>query len=497
MKKLNLILVSMLAFCLVMSSCKKEDDTLKGENIVVKKPTTPEDHKKNLEQTGISMAKEFSGFTNEPAMDVMNRFSSIMESLPLLESDDDSDLGDIFRKMSDVSNNKNLKSISNLLKDGDKIIKMQDEWDAIAGTWDYNSSKDEFEESNANSKDLIINFPSDDKRLNNNAKIIFYEPEWYTGKYFFADSIAGKPDKLPVGLKMELLVDGTAGALLTYDVKISFDDQGNPSLLLTNLTIGGYLFSYQIKNDQGKNVGTTLTFKHNKAIICEVAGKIAGNWTEKNINDNINEEVRIHNQGEGYYEYEYDNEWMVVDSFWRSYEWEESVSEVKMENIVHNVEVSVQLLNVKMVGSINTKGLIPEIEKAQKDNEEAMQKFYDGQTYDNDVEYGIDSAYVIAQEKIWNKYLLAKLVYVSNGQLLAKIEPHPNVEVEEQGQNEYKYISLEPYFVFNDNTRVDPETYFSEGWNDLIDEMNKIISDLNKDFELGIEPIPIQDSPKK
>ena len=115
----------MLAFCLVMSSCKKEDDTLKGENIVVKKPTTPEDHKKNLEQTGISMAKEFSGFTNEPAMDVMNRFSSIMESLPFLESDDDSDLGDIFRKMSDVSNNKNLKSISNLLKDGDKIIKVK------------------------------------------------------------------------------------------------------------------------------------------------------------------------------------------------------------------------------------------------------------------------------------------------------------------------------------------------------------------------------------
>ena len=154
-----------------------------------------------------------------------------------------------------------------------------------------------------------------------------------------------------------------------------------------------------------------------------------------------------------------------------------------MENIIHNVEASVQIVNIRMSASINTKGMIPELEA----NAEAWDQELDDDNWDPEAEFGIDSAYTLKEEAIWSKYLLAKVNYTSNGQLIAKIEPHPYYEIDEEYGN--RYVWLEPYFVFENGSIVDPETYFSTGWDELIDELNQIISDLNDSFNAGMDPI--------
>ena len=43
--------------------------------------------------------------------------------------------------------------------------------------------------------------------------------------------------------------------------------------------------------------------------------------------------------------------------------------------------------------------------------------------------------------------------------------------------------------VFGDESLVDLETYFETGWDDFIDELNVMISELNAEYDLYLDPI--------
>ena len=50
-------------------------------------------------------------------------------------------------------------------------------------------------------------------------------------------------------------------------------------------------------------------------------------------------------------------------------------------------------------------------------------------------------------------------------------------------------LDIDFRLVFGDDSRIDLETYFEEGFNDFIDEVNTLIGELNSDYEWDVEPI--------
>ena len=207
MRKLNYLFLVAISVGTVLSSCNKDDDKeLTGDEIVNSNPETPEDHKANLEQTGISLAEEISGLQSSDAMDALYSFSTIMN-----EDEDDADMPlKMVTQMASVSGQKSIKSFFSVLEDGQEIINMQEEWDEIAGTWEYDPTIDDFEETDPDNSDLVFMFPATAGGTSNDAKIIVHEPGWYTGPYIFADSLDERPDKLPTSLLVELFVEGNS-----------------------------------------------------------------------------------------------------------------------------------------------------------------------------------------------------------------------------------------------------------------------------------------------
>lgn len=44
-------------------------------------------------------------------------------------------------------------------------------------------------------------------------------------------------------------------------------------------------------------------------------------------------------------------------------------------------------------------------------------------------------------------------------------------------------------FVFADGSKASAEQYFSDGFEDVIDQLNDLITEINEEYDLFIEPI--------
>jgi hypothetical protein len=256
---------------------------------------------------------------------------------------------------------------------------------------------------------------------------------------------------------MELAVDGTV--LMSYTMELSFDGNGYPSRYFVEYVIEEFTLSYELTNDQSKEIAATYSFTHSGNIILEMSAGVNGLWTEENIEDNMVE---------------------VTD------DWGYSYTEFHVENVINAANSSIQLLNVKMSGKVNVEDMVPELNEVYDQQDNLWMEY----NWDSPEYFSEDSALVAQEAEIVRKYTDMKLYYANNGETIALIEPYPYVYVDEDWYgNTYKDVYVEPYFVFSDDSKVDPETYFSKGWDDLITELNVMIRDLNQEYNLMLDEI--------
>lgn len=450
--KLQKFMLMFAAVACLFTACKKDDDEkLSGENIVVSDPKTPEDHKQNLQESGVALTKEMTAFTDQRAMQVMSTFASLFgnsssKKMPLQE------------KMTSIANLKSNEDgfgkILTAFKSYESEYSLADDWDSIAGSYTYNLTTKEFEKV-ANASQFVVSFPSTENGTINNAKIVVTEPTWYSGKIAYSEQANGElPTVVPSKINVQLSVNDTV--VLAYDYQLNFDSEGNATYFLSKLTLGEFALAFEVKNSPAKSISEELSFKHSSNTLISIGASASGNFTEANIKNNVDSvehtdtyQVPQYNSETGEYE------WITVTDTWYDYEY-------KIENILYNVNTTLQLENIKFVGNVNVKSLVPEVDAL----DESTTNFDSKEYCDKSVE-------------IINKYVSASVVYASNNSLIAKLLP--STMKEEFYAGYYVDFTME----FSDGSKVTPESYWKTGWSELKQAQTDMINDVNSKFNFG------------
>jgi hypothetical protein len=420
--KIKRALLMVAAVTCIFTACKdKEDDEkLSGDNIVVSDPKTPEDHKQNLQESGVALTEDMTALSNESAMDVMSVLSNRMGSLASKKIP-------LQQKLAALGNYKTNEDGFNTLlstfKTYSDVLSLKTEWSNIVGTYSYNSTTQRFG-AKTQSSNLELDFPSTETGTSNNAKLIIYEPTWYNTSnitYLNSEDLQDLPSEIPSVIKVELVVDSKT--IMTYDFALTFNGSGYMTNFLTKLTVGEFALAFEMKNDPSKSVSEELSFKRSSKILVAITAAASGNFTEENINTN---------------------------------------GENNPEKIIYTVSSSVQVENIKMTGNVDAKSLIPQANELDA-------KGLDGNSKD----------YCDQLVAIINKYASLKVVYADNNQLIASA-----VATTEKNVDDYDtYYDVELYFQFSDGSPVDPEAYFENGWDKLINAYSKMIQDVSAKYD--------------
>ena len=398
--------IALIAVCALSVSCSKdkETDKLSGDEIVVANPKTAEDHKQNLEQTGLTVADELNGIQSVTGTAVMVHFAELYTSSSSDMMSKKSLVGAPINFSKKVNANYSLQELLSTL---DTLITtdeaIREAWNSNAGTFIYNANANAFVKvEGLNTRNVSYVFPSRGDAKTNNAKLIIYEPSWFTGKL----NGAATASIAPTFLSAELTVDGQT--VMKYDYALTVDKTtGMATHLLSSISIDGYSFSFNADTKDNKTAWEKYTVAHNSKTLVELYAAITGDWSTA-LNAN----------------------------------------EVVPADMIETGEVSYQILNVKLVGKVNVKGLNTEMTAYDAANKTDSTQF----------------------NSILNKNLTFTLNYVSNNSLIANVL----FSYSENNDNPFSNAVLQ----FSDGSKVDPNVYFSSVWDGMLPKLKEKFPDL-------------------
>lgn len=84
-----------------------------------------------------------------------------------------------------------------------------------------------------------------------------------------------------------------------------------------------------------------------------------------------------------------------------------------------------------------------------------------------------------------NKNINVRVLNTVTNEKIAEIEAYVVTEMYEWGEDSW----IDFRFVFGDGSTIDAETYFDEGFENFVSEINLLIADLNAEYEIEIESI--------
>lgn len=86
-----------------------------------------------------------------------------------------------------------------------------------------------------------------------------------------------------------------------------------------------------------------------------------------------------------------------------------------------------------------------------------------------------------------NKYINVRAINSDSNSKIAEIEAYVVIESNDWGDT-WSWINFR--FVFGDGSAIDAETYFNEGFENFISEINSLITDLNNQYDdIDLDPI--------
>ncbi|MCA1747911.1 MAG: hypothetical protein LC655_09455, partial [Bacteroidales bacterium] len=149
-------------------------------------------------------------------------------------------------------------------------------------------------------------------------------------------------------------------------------------------------------------------------------------------------------------------------------EWEE----VEIGGIIHTGRVKLQLYNISVVGIGNVTAIADSIEAMYSDD------YWDDPDYD-------EKTFTQREADMMNEHLQLFVIDEDSRKKIADVEAYVVEDIDDWGT--YYYIDFR--MVFGDGSLVDMETYFEEGFEDFVAEINGIISDLNTKYDWDLDPI--------
>ena len=459
MKKTNLFLTCAIASCALVTSCKddaeeiyldesgqvKETEPGKVVNPEVFASTSPEENKRNLEDDGLDLVSNMEDLTKSPAVDVSTAFVSFLDRASAEPAN--GRLSATSRILKNLGEGKaSAQSIFATLRTAEEEPEsIQDFYDQYTGVWSWNVQSEDWDYQAKGDK-IVFEFPSTENGTANNAQYTIHSYEGLSQDHPYGDYEGDLPTKVVT----ELTVDGQQQA--SYSFVAAYNQDGEPENLTTSLSVNSFTFSILAVNNTQK-VGVRYSLKRDGQTLLAMGSGAYGNFSSDYILS-LDDQEDAH-QGD----------------------------------VVNRVDAYFQLMNVVVAGDMDIK------------------KYLDG--YEDNYEYRYDenghyqgSGYndTIAEN---NAQLLAEafnlnVFYADGSGKIADTEVYTSTNTyteygewyyDESAQDyrfeeeevEYKVVNVR--MVFEDESRSDLETYFEEGFDDLIKEFNEFAESLDEDFE--------------
>ncbi|MFW5762328.1 MAG: hypothetical protein ACOCXH_15240 [Cyclobacteriaceae bacterium] len=451
--KLGILLFASLV--LVFNGCKKNND---GEEFA---EITVEESKAEVEDAGIKMVETMDDMSEVQTIDVsISLGEKLGNSDPLAVAGSKSKVLTTIEAIAALKDPKNLEGTFDKLKAGpvlpDNPETIKEIWDAVVGVYSWNDVTGVWDYSAEGDK-ILFKFPaSEEAPSNNNAELSIYN---YAGVKVSNPVDEDYTGDLPTDLNMDLKVDGSI--LMTYVYAVAYDDQGVPTSIATDLTIEGFKWEVDVTNNDSE-ISANYKFTYNDETIMDIGGGMKGNFTEEAVDNNTYYETDEY----CWTDYQYND---VTDSYDEVEVCEtEQYEIVEVEEIINSANAHFQLFDIAIKGDVNVKKLGDE-----------LREIYDTDDYEIQ-----DSLAAVAV----NKYLNLRLLDGSN-KIIAKVEAYSVTEVEEWGTEEYTYTYIDFRFKFGDGSKVDAETYFGDGFDSFMAEVNNMINELNKEYDLMLDPV--------
>lgn len=444
MKK-SLFLISLLVL-VFFSACKKDKDDPSPFDYEYT-DETPEESKAVVEENAISFVDKLDQLSSATAIEVLMNLNNLQSDGQVYAF---SPVTDPLISMASVRNTgaskvfESMKSLGEMLESDP--VNFSDMFDSIAGKYTYDFGTGEFIESELEGQ-VIIEFPGKETDLTNTAKIMVdnFSVSEVTNPY------EGWPEdldpELPASISVDLVYNDVNIAGISFDA--DYQSDGLPTKVTVELYLDDFTFTTTATHSPYSSASWTNTLKFQEDILLETYIAATGNWTEENIDANVTEET-------------YTDEWGT---------WTET--EVNFEEIVKNANAHVILMNLKIAGMVNIKGL-----------GDAMNAL--------DEELMTEEEYAQAAVDAINEYAKLVVIYRDSNTKVASAEAYLESEYDEYYQETDYYPSIR--FVYSDGSKVDAETYVKSELDGFFDSLNDFITKLNTEYNLDLDPVePPQD----
>lgn len=456
-----MITASLLLMAFIISSCNKEKD--KAEKFSTQ---SVEENKAIVEDSGIELSDVMKRMESMGTNDVIINFvdlASSLDSKGFLFSPKSKIFSTLNAIVATTRGEKELNTAFDAMiypreLKGEDPESIQEFWDENVGTYTWNPSLGDWDEELGGDK-IIFKFPSSESSSTDDAAITIYN---YAGVNMSNPIDEDYTGDLPVSLNADLKVGSEI--LVSFVCGASYASDGVPSAIAADLTIENFKFEVDISNNT-KVVSVSYKFLENENIVMSMGATGNGLFTDANYDENT-----VHHSETNSYicDYVWNPNTQQYDEVYC--EWTDEWDETEFEEILHSANAHFRLFNIELRGDIDVKGLVDQIRiiDEELDNEDI-----DSET--------ADEKYVI---KI-NEYLNLRLVNITNNNIMAKAEAYVVHESDYGYENSYIDFRL----TFGDGSPIDMETYFDEGFDTFVDELNDLLDDINSDYDTDLEPI--------
>ncbi len=457
LKPLSIIVLIAISF----TSCKKENT---GDEPFSMK--TVEENKQLVEDAAISLAKSMDKMKDLESADAAVSLGNLLDmSDPMAnKAKKSSKVSATIAVIAGVSKGDNslhdiltvMKSAGELEEDPETI---QEIWDELAGTYTWDPLMEEWNYQ-AGSDKVIFMFPSTDGGSSNDASLTISN---YAGVTISTPIDEEYTGDFPTALNMDLVV-GTK-SLISYVFSAQYNDEGVPSMVASDLTLESFKFTVDMTNNSTE-VSANYKITDDGVTMIEVSGSIKGDFSNENIDANT---------------VTYTDTWTYTDYVWNdiTQQYEEVLvtetsewQEVEAQEIFHSANAKFQVVDIALKGEVNIKDLVNEIDALYPDD------YYNNPNFD-------EKAAAEKEAEAMNNHVNLSAVNETTGEKIAEAEAYM-VQENFDGYLDY-WVDIR--LKFGDGSLIDLETYFEEGFEDFIDEINAMIAELNGEYDWGLEQL--------
>ncbi|MCX6325740.1 MAG: hypothetical protein NT144_03660 [Bacteroidia bacterium] len=464
MKKLFFVIFPVMFLAAMVSSCDEKTDSAEKFSTL-----SVEVNKAIVETAGVNFVKVVKRMRVLETGDVITNLGNIMFSSSakgFLFSKDSKLFSTLETVAAATKGEKKLNDVFDAMVSSKGLSEdpqsIKEFWDQNKGTYTWNAGIKDWDIVLGGTS-FIIKFPSSDVATSNDATLTIYN---YTGKII---NFIPDPDytgDLPLTLSADLKKGSKT--LITFLFGATYNTEGTPTALASDLTIENYKFEVDLTNDS-KTASINYKFLEGDIVVMDLGASGTGLFTEANVDANTTTRTETNTYISGY-NYVWNaaiQQWMEVPIYSTYTDtWEET----DFEEIINSSSAHFQLYTVALRGDVNIKGLVDELKKIDDD--------HDANTISDKVREDRYAARI-------NEFMNLRLVNVPTNEIMAKAEAYVIKEIDYYGES----YSMDFRLTFKDGSPIDLETYTNTGFRNFVNEINGLIDDINVDIDSNIEHI--------